>query len=220
MISGYKWSPEKLKNHKGMLGIHHSEESKKKISENGARIWLGKKLPKETVEKIRQDNLKNPRRYWLGKKRDKETCRKIGESGKGRKQSDEQKKKTSERMKGNIYGVGRTGEKHPNWIVDRSKLKKSEDRRTTAYFEWCKDVYKRDNWKCRIANEDCNGRIEAHHILSWRGNPKLRYEVNNGITLCHAHHPHWKNEAELTPSFQDMVAKMKDYAISQCDCTR
>lgn len=33
------------------------------------------------------------------------------------------------------------------------------------------------------------GRLEAHHILRWVDFPKLRYEVNNGITLCHYHHP-------------------------------
>ena len=28
-----KWNPEKLKNHKGMLGKHHSTDTKQKISE-------------------------------------------------------------------------------------------------------------------------------------------------------------------------------------------
>ena len=33
-------------------GIPHTEETKRKVSENNARYWLGKKLPKETVEKM------------------------------------------------------------------------------------------------------------------------------------------------------------------------
>ena len=36
--------------------------------------------------------------------------------------------------------------------------------------------------------------------------PKLRYEVNNGITLCHFHHPRKINdEMNLAPIFQELV---------------
>jgi len=60
----------------------------------------------------------------------------------------------------------------------------------------------RDGWKCKIANADCDGKIEAHHILSWRDYPELRYQPNNGITLCHAHHPRKRvDEAKLLPYF-------------------
>ena len=31
--------------------------------------------------------------------------------------------------------------------------------------------------------------IRAHHILPWRI-VELRYNINNGITLCQFHHPH------------------------------
>ncbi len=69
-------------------------------------------------------------------------------------------------------------------------------------------VKKRDNWKCRIADENCKGRLEAHHILNWIDYPELRYELTNGITLCHAHHPKGrKREAELSPYLQKLVAE-------------
>jgi group I intron endonuclease len=38
-----------LREIKPMLGKHHSPESRKKISENNARYWLGKKIPKKSV---------------------------------------------------------------------------------------------------------------------------------------------------------------------------
>jgi hypothetical protein len=62
---------------------------------------------------------------------------------------------------------------------------------------------------CRIADVNCEGRLEAHHILPWRDYPELRYKVNNGITLCHAYHPRKRaDEAKLSPFFQSLVAEM------------
>lgn len=96
---------------------------------------------------------------------------------------------------------------HPRWISDRTKLMKKQERSDVAYKEWRKNVWIRDSHKCRISNPDCDGRIEAHHILGWSEHPELRYEVNNGITLCHAHHPRKRaEEAELAPVFQGLVA--------------
>ena len=76
--------------------------------------------------------------------------------------------------------------------------------------KWSKSVKNRDKWVCRIADVNCDGRLEAHHILSWKDFPELKYEVNNGITLCHAHHPRKRvDEAKLSPYFQQLVAEMK-----------
>lgn len=126
---------------------------------------------------------------------------------------------TPSRMKGKIaWNKGKigflSGEKHYNWIKDRSKLKKldnpEKDRRSSAYIYWRKTVWLRDNYKCRIASTDCKGRIEVHHILSYTKYPELRYQLNNGITLCHAHHPRKRDEeAKLSPYFQKLVAEMK-----------
>lgn len=64
----------------------------------------------------------------------------------------------------------------------------------------------RDNWTCRIADNNCDGKMVAHHILPWRDFPELRYEVNNGITLCHFHHPRKRNdEMRLSPYFQELI---------------
>lgn len=102
-----------------------------------------------------------------------------------------------------------SGENHPNWIHDRSSLSRVVnygERRSYMYANWRKQVWLRDNFKCKIANPDCGGRVEAHHILGWASYPELRYEVNNGITLCHAHHPKKRaEEKRLIPFFQELV---------------
>ena len=98
------------------------------------------------------------------------------------------------------------GESSPRWIKDRTKLSNYGKKNGFEYAKWRKEVYTRDNWKCKINNGDCIGRIEAHHILNWKDFPKLRYDINNGITLCHYHHPlKWKEEERLSPYFKELI---------------
>lgn len=126
--------------------------------------------------------------YWLGKKRSPEMVA---------------------RMRLNRIGK-RKGEDHPFWIKDRTKLVKKDKRNDMAYKEWRKNVYTRDNFKCRIADNNCKGRVEAHHILGWKAHPELRYVINNGITLCHFHHPFKKeDENKLSPYFKKLVTETK-----------
>lgn len=103
----------------------------------------------------------------------------------------------------------------PEWIrnmslaktlKDRSLLKKSDHQNSGAYYEWRKEVRDRDGHKCKIGNRDCVERLETHHILSWRDHPELRYDVNNGITLCKFHHPlKYAEEKRLSPYFQELI---------------
>jgi hypothetical protein len=133
---------------------------------------------------------------------------------KGRPWPEEMKRRISEtnKRKGiepRVKWIG-VGEKHWNWKEDRTQLKRfndaAKDRRSYAYIEWRLRVWTRDNWRCRIDNTDCGGRIEAHHILGYTRYPELRFEINNGITLCQFHHPkRKKDEEKLTPIFQNLV---------------
>lgn len=102
-----------------------------------------------------------------------------------------------------------SGEKNWRWIEDRTLLKKyegSEEKRNPAYKSFRKEVCDRDGWACRIADNNCDGRLEVHHILSWSKFPELRYAINNGITLCRFHHPRKRvDEMKLSPYFQSLV---------------
>lgn len=98
------------------------------------------------------------------------------------------------------------GPKAYNWIADRSQLTARQQRNDSAYVEWRKEVRNRDRWICQIADEHCTGKVVAHHILSWSDFPELRYEINNGITLCRYHHPNTRfGEMMLEPLFQELV---------------
>lgn len=126
----------------------------------------------------------------------------------------------SNRMKaikniGNKYRLGKipwnkgkqAGSLHPLWKSDRTSLKTDRQQCYDGrYREWMRQVKNRDYWKCQISNDDCSGRVEAHHILGWRSHPELRYEIKNGITLCHFHHPRKRSEEErLAPIFTGLV---------------
>jgi len=99
-----------------------------------------------------------------------------------------------------------TGENNSRWIKDRTKLKKQDRRNDYAYKDWRRQVWVRDGFKCKISNQDCLGRLEAHHILGWTAYPELRYDINNGITLCHTHHPRKRmEEKRLAPIFEELL---------------
>ncbi len=199
-------------------GYKHSEETIKKIK----LALTGRLLSKEHKKKLSLSR--------MGHFVSEETKRKIGLANKGKEVSKEVRKLRSEILKGKLgrnkgkhWKVKDTskmhhtswnkglkgflaGEGHYNWIKDRSKLAKHQERNDMAYKEWRLQVYKRDNFKCRIENQDCSGRIIAHHILPWSDFPELRYNINNGITLCQAHHPRKRaEEKRLIPFFIGLV---------------
>ena len=109
------------------------------------------------------------------------------------------------------YGRNMSGENNPRWRGGPKFWKKEDRRNDSGYIGWVKMVRKRDGNKCKINNKDCAGRIEVHHILNWKEYPELRYQINNGITLCHAHHPRGRaEEKRLIPTFQELVPVLSE----------
>ena len=158
----------------------------------------------------------------LGFKHSEETKLKIGLRLKGRKVWNkgipwpaEIKERISQTNKNKgiepkVKFIG-LGNEHWNWKEDRTQLKRFNDtaknRRSYAYTEWRKRVWLRDGFKCKINNRDCGGRIEAHHILNYTDFSELRYEINNGITLCRVHHPRKRiDERNMALIFQELVS--------------
>jgi hypothetical protein len=121
--------------------------------------------------------------------------------------TDEWKRAHSARMKGKFRA-----ETSWRWKSNRSEIELNRSRRWSAeYRDWRTAVYLRDDYKCRMMTPDCGVKLEAHHILSWKDYPELRYQINNGITLCLAHHPRKRaEEKRLAPVFQELVAVSKD----------
>jgi 5-methylcytosine-specific restriction endonuclease McrA len=85
------------------------------------------------------------------------------------------------------YCRARTGDKCPTWkggiTPEHMRIRNSLELRT-----WRKSVFLRDNYIC----QDCQAKSEkgktvylhAHHLKSFSEYPELRFEINNGVTLC------------------------------------
>ena len=136
-------------------------------------------------QKKRAISISNARKGW---KFSAETLQKISEANKGKKRTEEEKKRNSESNKGRKpwnYGIPnfeKRGVNHPNWkggvCSESHKIRNS-----TEYKEWRKKVFERDNYTCC----NCNirgGFLHADHIKPFCKFIDLRFELENGRTLC------------------------------------
>lgn len=79
------------------------------------------------------------------------------------------------------------------FILIKDKLDKAnksywnyEDRRSSKYKNWKKQVLIRDNYTCQRCGNKEN--LVVHHIEKFSENKQLRFNVDNGITLCQKCH--------------------------------
>lgn len=67
--------------------------------------------------------------------------------------------------------------------IKRFWLTNQELRSTKEYKEWRSSVFERDKYTCQECGQ-VGGSLEAHHIKPFALYEDLRFEVNNGLTLC------------------------------------
>lgn len=85
-----------------------------------------------------------------------------------------------------------------------------EERLSEEYSNWRKKVLKRDGKKCKFPGCKRRSRLEVHHIIPWSVSVYLRFEVSNGITLCHKCHASIKNkESFYSAMFQTIIEQQK-----------
>ena len=169
----------------------------------GNQYAKGKKHTDEWKQKARERMLGNTRGFVKGKSSPRK-------GKKATKLSHWKGKKLPYPVWNNGLKGYKAGEEHYNWVSDRTQLQRFSDdnlqRASSMHREWSKQVKIREKYQCKIANKDCMGKLESHHILNWRDHPELRYEINNGITLCHFHHPRKREEeSKLAPIFQSII---------------
>ncbi len=149
-----------IKNHKGMSGKKHSALTKEKMKQT----QIGKKHTEETKKKLRIIN--------LGKKISEETRLKMS---------------IAQKRIGKKPPV-MFGEKNPNWKGEYTN--NHEIRMSPPYFMWRKKVIERDNYTCKFCGYKSHTRIkgksdiQADHIKPFSTYKDLRFNIDNGRTLC------------------------------------
>lgn len=179
-----------------MLGKHHSEETRRKISQS----QIGKKLSEETKRKLSEANkgVKHPN--W-GKHLSEETKNKMRDTKiKQYRNNPELINKISNSVKklwqNKDYIEKHCGEKNPNWKGGLTKREETLAHRLRVELKnWAKKILERDNYTC----QKCGVRLrekevmEVHHIKPVSKYPSLVLDIENGITLCK--NCHYKTES-------------------------
>lgn len=194
-----------IKGHTANIGRIFSEERNKKISEalkghkvsEKVRNRIGKANRGATFNRGRIHTLQsrlNMSEAHKGNYPSEETKKKMSESGKDKIIPKEVRKKLSESNKGKVRSeearrnnskaqIGRiAGEKNPNWKGGISPLYE-KIRKNFDYKNWRRKIFERDNFTCQMCDK-IGGKLRAHHIKSFSEYPELRFDINNGITLC------------------------------------
>lgn len=114
----------------------------------------------------------------------------------GKKHREETKQKMSQASIGNRNPMfGRKGALAGNW-----KGGAKNERETLEYREWRIKVWQRDNYTCTKCGK-VGKNLHAHHIKHFAKFPELRYEIENGLTLCKTCHNklHWGKAVDVVP---------------------
>jgi 5-methylcytosine-specific restriction endonuclease McrA len=75
-------------------------------------------------------------------------------------------------------------ENHPKWIPNREKVK---NRARPEMVEWRNFIFSRDRFMCQNCST-VGGKLHAHHKAPYSLFPKLKWEKDNGVTLCETCH--------------------------------
>ena len=152
-LTNFTWGGE------GISGMHHSEETKQKMSE----AKKGKKHPMYGKKFSEEHKLKMSEAH-KGIKLSEETKRKMSEANKGKKRSKETKQKISKALKGKTPWI--KGKK----LSEETKMKISESHKgksskkvicitTGKIFDSLKDAS--NHYKCSHIHDCCKGKLKS-----------------------------------------------------------
>ena len=171
---GRKRRPETIArikaNHKGMLGLKHSKETRSKMSINHSRHMLGKHHTEESKNKMRKK--------LVGKIKSLEVRLKLSKALKGRKFSLEHRKNLSLSRVGKFFGKN-----NPNWLGGKSHEPYTVDWNATLK----RSIRERDKYICQIIECQKPQGATAHHVHHIDYDKK-NSNPNNLITLCRSCH--------------------------------
>ena len=100
-------------------------------------------------------------------------------------------------------------QKKENWRFIMNNERCPSTSENALYVAWRKSVKKRDGEKCILC--DSTNRIQVHHIEKWADKPHIRFDINNGVSLCYnCHLTTFKREEEYEYIFKNYILKLKN----------
>lgn len=160
-------------------GDHLGVLSKPRLKSGNRGKWVRTETFRSNLSEKRKGKL-NPiyghvgeQNPIFGRHLSKETRKKLQIAHIGRHHTIEVRRKMAE---------SKIGKQNPAWkggvSVKHEKIRKSIEGRL-----WREAVFARDNWTCQKCGKQ-GGRLNAHHIKSFKDYLELRLAIDNGETLC------------------------------------
>lgn len=168
-----------------MRGKHHTKETRARLS----AILKGRKGGPLSAEHRRKLSIAQRRRFALNPISPEQRALMARGIANSWPRSPDVLKRMSEANK---------GAKNPYWKNGATPINKLV-RQSKEFRLWREAVFQRDNWTC----QDCGVRgteLHPHHKKAFATHPELRFDVDNGQTLCapcHRKTDTWGNRGRM-----------------------
>lgn len=89
-------------------------------------------------------------------------------------------------------------------------------RHRREYKVWRTAVYERDDYTCQCCGSH-GGRLNAHHVNQFSDYPELRYDIDNGITLCENCHDSSREGSfhNVYGTHNTTAAQLREYILNK-----
>ena len=94
------------------------------------------------------------------------------------------------------------------------------NRQDYFYTQWRKSVFERDDYTCQKCHDRSSSGhpvvLEGHHIENWLTCEEKRYDVDNGITLCHDCHKEFHHKYGRSYNTNEQIQEFLSYDEKVC----
>lgn len=95
--------------------------------------------------------------------------------------------------------LAKLGKKQSSEHIEKCRISRrtGANRKSHKYNEWARQVKERDDYKCQHCGLLEVEKLQAHHVIPWEDSIELRFDTNNGLTLCRVCHT--KEDRRIKP---------------------